>query len=130
VAGPPHPEDDAFDQTCFSSPKFARTLNWRLPFLWLNFRIVVHAYASISPTGIRKTKPWYIPLIYNIFTIFNLSAPNIRLLQGQVIHSRITDESEHRVTSDLFGIFLSAWDENQNYTHWELFTMRCCVFKI
>jgi hypothetical protein len=27
VAGPPHPEDDAFDQTCFSSPKFARTLN-------------------------------------------------------------------------------------------------------
>jgi hypothetical protein len=49
--------------SCFSSPKFAGTLKWRLPFLRLNFRIVVHAYASISPTGIDKTKGWYMLII-------------------------------------------------------------------
>jgi hypothetical protein len=42
--------------TCFSSPKCGITLNWRLPFLWLNFCIVVHGYPSISSTGIHKTK--------------------------------------------------------------------------
>jgi hypothetical protein len=31
-------------------------------------------------------------------------------------------------TSDLFGKFPLTCDERQNYTHWELFEMRCCLY--
>jgi hypothetical protein len=77
-----HPEG-----TCFSSLKFARTLNWRLTFLGLSLCIVVHPPTSISSAGIDKIKHWSIILIYNRFMIFGLPASNIQLLQGQVIHT-------------------------------------------
>jgi hypothetical protein len=91
--------------TCFSSPKFVRTLKWRLPFLGLNFRIVGYAYTSISRTDIHKTKRRSILLTYNIFIIFKLSAPSIQLLQGQVIHGRRSNRPNHRDTSGLVPYF-------------------------
>jgi hypothetical protein len=47
-----------------------------LPFLGPIFRIVVHADALISSTGIDKIKHSFIIFIYNIFLIFNLPASN------------------------------------------------------
>jgi hypothetical protein len=31
-------------------------------------------------------------------------------------------------TSDLFGTFLPACNENQNYAHWELSATQCCLY--
>jgi hypothetical protein len=44
------------------------------------------------------------------------------------MHARRSGGSDHRVTSDLFGIFLSACNENQNYAHWELFGGQYCLY--
>jgi hypothetical protein len=104
---------------CFTSPKFTEILKPRLPCLVLNSHDVVHTYISISSTGVRKTKQCYIVLISSTFVIFKLSTPNIRLLQGKVIHATRSNGSRQRDTSDSVGIFLAACDENQNQAYSE-----------
>jgi hypothetical protein len=99
-----------------------------LLFLGTNFHIVVHPDTSISSTGINAIKHWPSILIYAIFILFSLPVPNLQLLQGQVIHATRSDGTDHRGTSDLVGIFLSACNENQNYAPWELFATQDCIY--
>jgi hypothetical protein len=71
----------------FSSPKFARVLDWRLFFWDQNLCIVSDDYSPISSTGIDKIKHLSIIYIHIILLIFIIHRTNRPWLKVEVIHA-------------------------------------------
>jgi hypothetical protein len=115
--------------SCFSSPKFARTQNWRFRFLTSNVCIVFDVSSSISSTRIDKIMHLSIICIRMIFLISIIPQVNTPWLKVEVIHA-----TKWWWCASLSGMSQS-WLPNSSrplmkikFIPWKLFATHCYLY--